>query len=133
MPRIPARLLILLFALPAFAMAADCTPPEPPKNLPDGETASKEAMIEGQQKVQAYVQDGDAYIACMDQAADETAAELRALRESEDANERTLNEREAKLDELIDDRNAVVDEMKHIADSFNAEIDEFQSQGSDDS
>lgn len=133
MPRILARLSILLLALPAFALAADCTAPEPPADLPDGKTASKEAMIEGQRTVKSYVKEGDAYVACMDEEANQLAAEVRALQQNEDAKQDVLQEREAKLDEIIDDRNDVVSDMKRIADQFNAEIDEYQSRGSDGS
>ncbi len=133
MPRILARLFILLFALPAWALAADCTAPEPPGELPDGKTAGKEAMIEGQRMVQTYVKKGDAYVACMDEAAKEIAAEARALQQNEDADESLIQEREAKVDELIENRNEVVSQMKRIADQFNAEIDEYQSQAADDS
>lgn len=131
MPKILARLFVLFLALPAFALAADCTAPEPPGDLPDGKTASKDAMIEGQKTVQTYVKEGDAYVACMDEAANELAGELKALQQNEDVNPEVLEEREAKLDELVDDRNEVVSQMKQIADGFNKEIDEFQSQGSD--
>lgn len=128
-----ARLFILLIALPAWAYAADCTAPEPPGELPDGKSAGKEAMIEGQRSVQSYVKKGDAYVACMDEAAKEVAAEARALQESADADESLIQEREAKVNEIIDDRNEVVSQMKRIADQFNAEIDEYQSRASDDS
>lgn len=133
MPKTLARLFILLIALPAWVLAADCTAPEPPGELPDGKTAGKEAMIEGQRTVQAYVKEGDAYVACMDEAAKEVAAEAKALQQNEDADEQLVQEREAKVNELIDDRNEVVSQMKRIADQFNAEIDEYQSRGSDDS
>lgn len=133
MPKTLAKLFILFLALPAFALAADCNAPEPPADLPDGKTASKDAMIEGQKTVQAYVKEGDAYVACMDEAANELAGELKALQQNEDVNPEVLEEREAKLDELVDDRNEVVSQMKQIADGFNKEIDEFQSRGSDGS
>lgn len=128
-----ARLFILVIALPTWALAADCTAPEPPGKLPDGKTAGKEAMIEGQRTVQTYVKKGDAYVACMDEAAKEIAAEARALQQNDDADESLIQEREAKVNEIIDNRNEVVSQMKRIADQFNAEIDEYQSRGSDDS
>jgi DNA topoisomerase IA len=133
MPKILAKLFILLLALPAFALAADCNAPEPPAELPDGKTASKEAMIEGQRTVQSYVKEGDAYVACMDEAANKLAAELKALEQNEDVNPEVREAREAKLDEVIEDRNEIVSQMKRIADGFNKEIDEFQSRGSDGS
>lgn len=127
------RLCVLLLAMPVLALAADCTPPSPPNDLPDGKTASKEAMIEGQQKVKAYVKEGDRYVACMDEAANKVAAELREMKGGDDAAMRERDQKDAKLTELVEDRNSVVNEMQHIANSFNAEIDEFQSRGSDDS
>lgn len=133
MPKILAKLFILFLALPAFALAADCTAPEPPGELPDGKTASKEAMIEGQKAVQSYVREGDAYVACMDEAAEGLASELKALDQSEDVDPQVRQEREAKLDEVVEDRNEVVAQMKRIADGFNKEIDEFQARGSDGS
>lgn len=133
MPKTLAKLFILLLALPALALGADCTRPEAPTDLPDGKSASKEAMIEGQKTVQAYVKEGDAYVACMDEEAKQIAAEVKALEDNENVDEQVFQEREAKLNEIVDDRNEVVNEMKSIADSFNAEIDEFQSRGSGDS
>lgn len=133
MPKTLAKLFILFLALPAFALAADCKAPEPPGELPDGKTASKKAMIEGQRTVQSYVREGDAYVACMDEAAEGLASELKALDQNDDVNPEVRQEREAKLDEVVEDRNEVVAQMKRIANGFNKEIDEFQARGSDGS
>lgn len=133
MPKTLAKLFILLLALPAFAVAADCTKPDAPSDLPDGASAGKDAMIEGQQTVQAYVKKGDEYVACMDEEAKQFAAEVKALESNENVDEEVLKERQARLQEIVDDRNDVVKEMKDVADAFNAEIDEFQSRGSDGS
>lgn len=133
MLKILPRFVVLLLAMPALALAADCTPPDPPTDMPDGKTASKEAMIETQQEIKAYVKEGDRYVACMDEAANQVAAELKELRGGDDAAMRERDQKDAELTEIVEDRNAVVNEMKHIADLFNAEIDEFQARGSDDS
>lgn len=122
MHRIINRLCALfLLAAPAFALAADCTAPEPPVNLPDGETATKEEMLEGQRTINDYMKEAQAYVDCIDATEDEEMKKMMELGEQA---------RKNKVKELQDarkDRNAVVTQMQRTADSFNTELQEFQA------
>ena len=127
MPKTIAKLFFLCLALPAFAFAADCSAPEPPMNLPDGATATKEEMLNGQETVQAYMKEAKEYLDCID------TAEEKKMRQMADKGEAGRKKLEEEIVQGRKDRNAVVAQMQRTADNFNKEITEFQNRGSGDS
>lgn len=125
MPKIIKTLTFLCLALPGFAFAADCSAPEPPMNLPNGETASKEEMLQGQQTVQQYMEEAQEYVDCIDANEQKEMRKIMELSESG---------RKRKRDELVQarkNRNAVVTQMQRTADRFNKALRAYQERQSD--
>lgn len=120
-------LSLLLLALPALASAADCAAPEPPMDLPDGATATKQEMIEGQSTVREYMQEAQDYVDCID------AAETEEMKKMMELSEGGREKKKAELVEARKNRNAVVTQMQRTADRFNQELDEYQTRQSGDS
>lgn len=125
--RITTLLGACLLAFPLVAIGADCEAPERFRDIPDGTTASKEAMLEGQANVKDYMERAQAYVDCVD-AAEEKAMERMARMDE--------SQRKQKLGELRrarKERNQVVEQMQAVADEFNREIDAYQTQQADGS
>jgi hypothetical protein len=96
--------------------AAACEYPQSPK-VPNGSTASKEEMVEGQKVVKTYIAELEAYQKCLVQ--EEEAARAATQFEPD-----VLKQREELLTKKY---NAAHDDMVKIAAEFNAELKEFQS------
>lgn len=91
-------------------------------SIPNGTTASKEEMLEGQRGVKAYVANMEAYLECI---VDE---EKRALATIEDLSAEDEQQREDMLNKKY---NAAVDEMERTAAQFNVEVQAYRAkQGS---
>ena len=109
-----AAISILLFAAPAvFA----CDYPQR-TDVPDGQTATKDEMIAGQQSVKAYMAAMEEYLACI--AADEKAA----LGQLDDPSEEVLRQREQMLGKR---HNAAVEEMEIVAAEFNNAVRAYKA------
>ena len=87
-------------------------------DIPDGDTASKDEMIEGQRNVKSYVATMEAYLKCL---VDEEKA-ARAQLEEMSAEDEQLRE-----DMLNKKYNAAVDEMENVAARFNAEVQAYKA------
>lgn len=86
-------------------------------DLPNGGTATKEDMLQGQRDVKKYVADMEAYLDCI--VADEKIARSgidNLQPEDEQQREDMLNKK----------YNAAVDEMETVAASFNAEVQAYK-------
>ena len=86
--------------------------------IPNGNTATKEEMIEGQRGVKQYVADMEIYLECIveeEKQAREAIADLQP--EAEQEREDMLNKK----------YNAAVDEMERVAAQFNAEVQAFRA------
>ena len=86
--------------------------------IPNGNTATKEEMIEGQRGVKQYVADMEIYLKCIveeEHQAREALPELTA--EVEQEREDVLNKK----------YNAAVDEMERVAAQFNAEVQAYKA------
>jgi len=82
-------------------------------DMPDGATATKEAMIAGQRDVKAYMASMEEYLSCIE--GDEAAAVLSLG----DVDEDTKRQRE----ELFNKKyNAAVQEMNLVAEEFNVQV-----------
>jgi len=88
--------------------------------IPNGSTATKEDMIEGQRGVKKYVADMEIYLECI------IEEEKQARNAIADLQPEAEQEREDMLNKKY---NAAVDEMERVAAQFNAEVQAFRAQG----
>lgn len=103
----------IVAGLVSLCAAAECDKPWP-VDVPDGEKATKEEMIETQKAIKAYLADADAYLICLE----EEGRAVKVDPEDKDAIQ------EAMEDQAIRTRrhNAMVDEMHMIAERFNRTV-----------
>lgn len=112
------KLAIIGLALASAAsFADDCTAPAAP-TLPDGSTATKEQMLEGQKSIKDYQVANTAYRTCLEPKI--SAAEVAAAGDSPDP------ELVAALKTLNDDYNASVSKEEELATGFNAELKKYK-------
>ena len=86
--------------------------------IPNGNTATKEEMIEGQRGVKEYVTSMEIYLECIveeEKQAREAIVDLQP--EDEQDREDALNKK----------YNAAVDEMERVAAQFNAEVQAYRA------
>jgi len=88
--------------------------------IPNGNTATKEEMMDGQRGVKKYVADMEIYLECI------VAEEKAARREMGDLEADQEQEREDMLNKKY---NAAVDEMERLAAQFNSEVQAYKAQG----
>lgn len=93
----------------ASELNTTCTYPEKP-SIPDGRNSTEEEMIEAQDKMKAFIADGNDYIACLEEVEESWGEEVT---EDEQALVVVLH-------------NKAVDEMKSVADLFNAAVRAFK-------
>jgi hypothetical protein len=107
----PARVLlpiVLSLGLSASALAQNCVKPAAAEiDIPDGESATREQMLETQQLVNAYVDKMNGYLTCLD----ERSAELP----EGEAGDRARAINDARY-------NAARDELMQVAESFNTQV-----------
>lgn len=87
--------------------------------IPNGNTATKEDMLEGQRAVKQFVSEMEAYLKCIE---DEEAASRMSMVEMTPEDE---EERETVFNKKY---NAAVDEMERTAAQFNAEVQAYRAQ-----
>lgn len=105
----------LVFSAPlAFA----CDYPQRIK-IPNGGTATKDEMIDGQRAVKEYMASMDEYLACIEKEEKDTLATMSDISDEE---------REVRAAALIKKHNAAVDEMELIAARFNEEVRAYKAQ-----
>jgi len=108
----------VLFFLAQSAIACDY----PTRiSIPNGTTATKEEMLEGQRGVKRFVADMEVYLECIvneEKLARATMENLSA--EDEQQREDMLNKK----------YNAAVDEMERIAAQFNVEVQAYRAKSS---
>lgn len=105
---------VLLIAAP---MTFACEYPQR-AHVPDGQTATQEEMIAGQQSVKAYMAAMDEYLACIETTEKDELAQL------DDPEKDVLKQRE---DMLNKKHNAAVEEMEIIAAEFNNEVRAYKA------
>jgi hypothetical protein len=57
-------LIALAFAISTPALAADCVEPRRPSALPDGRSATKDAMLSTKKQVDLFRREAEAYLEC---------------------------------------------------------------------
>ncbi len=101
----------------ATSFAFACDYPEQ-VSIPNGNTATEQEMLEGQNGVKQYVADMEAYLDCI------VAEEKSARAEIEDLEP----EEEQQRDDLLTKKyNAAVEEMETVAARFNAQVQAFKN------
>ncbi|MFT5500739.1 MAG: hypothetical protein ACI88G_000872 [Woeseiaceae bacterium] len=90
--------------------------------IPNGGTATKEDMLEGQRGVKTYVAAMEVYLECI---VDEEKAAVTAMENMQPEDE------QQRADAMNKKYNAAVDEMERLAAQFNAEVQAYKAKGSD--
>ncbi len=118
--KIPTRIFATLTLSLVASAALACDYPERVL-IPNGNTATKEEMLEGQSGVKNYVAAMEVYLECIveeEKMAREALPELQP--EEEQEREDILNKK----------YNAAVDEMERVAAQFNAEVQAYRARES---
>jgi len=103
----------MLLAVPAVLA---CEYPQQVE-IPNGESATREQMIESQRAVKDYVATMEEYLDCLIEEEQAARAEMEELSaEDEQLREDMLNKK----------YNAAVDEMERVAAQFNAEVQAYK-------
>ena len=89
--------------------------------IPNGGTATKEDMLEGQRGVKTYVAAMEVYLECI---VDEEKAAMAAMEDMQPEDE------QQRADAMNKKYNAAVDEMERLAAQFNAEVQAYKAKGS---
>ncbi len=115
-PQAHADLILL-----AGAELDDCTPPKRPSDPADGATATRAQMVASDAQAQAFNTATNAYLACLDQAANNFNRQYGAV----------LNANGLKQVQAIHDRiyNAAVDLDHAMADKFNQQLRIYKARG----
>ncbi|MHB8813243.1 MAG: hypothetical protein ACYDAE_08235 [Steroidobacteraceae bacterium] len=105
----------------APAAYADCTYPQAPTHIPDGNTATMAEMLAGQKAVQAYNEEMTAYLSCIKLERDSRVAQ---------AGDKLTKQQKQELEAIeIQKNNAAVDQLHAVADQFNAQVKIFKAKG----
>lgn len=87
--------------------------------IPNGNTATKEDMVEGQRAVKNYVAAMEVYLECI----------VEEEKQARDAIDDLQPEQEQEREEMLNKKyNAAVDEMERTAAQFNAEVQAYRAQ-----
>jgi hypothetical protein len=125
MKSLPAAVAIAAAALAPLALAgwahADCTYPQAPSHIPDGNTASLNEMLAGQKAVQSYNEQMMAYLSCIKLERDNVEAQAGA---------KLSKQQKAEVEAIeIQKHNAAVDQLTAVAAQFNAQVKIFKAKG----
>ena len=110
---------LALTALLATAAQAECNYPKSPANLPDGNTATQDQMVEGMKQVKEYNGAVTAYLSCLEQ---EMNARVEAA--GPDAPAEQIEQIKAIHNKR---HNAAVDELEQTAARFNEQVKTFKA------
>ncbi|HKS56656.1 MAG TPA: hypothetical protein VJS12_15285 [Steroidobacteraceae bacterium] len=110
---------LALTTLLAAAAQAECTYPKAPANLPDGNSATQDQMVEGMKQVKAYNGQVTEYLGCLEQEMNQRveAAGPDAPAEQIEQIKAIHNKR----------HNAAVDELEQTASRFNEQVKAFKA------
>jgi hypothetical protein len=114
------KLIKLVFSIALIFTAQSVMACEYPTRVlvPNGNTATKEEMVEGQRGVKKYVADMEIYLTCI-------IEEEKAARDEMGAMEADL---EQEREDLLNRKyNAAVDEMERLAAQFNSEVQAYKA------
>lgn len=120
MKLLPAAIAIAATLLVPAAYA-DCTYPQAPTQLPDGNTATLKDMLAGQKAVQGYNQEMMAYLSCL---------KLERANWLARAGTKLTKQEKQEFEAIeVQKHNAAVDQLHAVADKFNAQVKIFKTKG----
>jgi|SRR6185312_10371697 len=103
----------------APAAYADCTYPQAPPHLPDGNTATLSDMLAAQKVVQSYNEQMTAYLSCIKLERDSRVAQ---------SGDKLTKQQKQALEAIeVQKNNAAVDQLHSVADQFNAQVKIFKA------
>jgi hypothetical protein len=106
------RTVVFTVTLIATPLALACDYPSR-ANIPDGSSATKEEMIEGQRGVKSYMGAMEEYLSCIEAAEQDTVAG------NDEADEEAKQQR---IEMFNKKYNAAVEEMNLVAEEFNVQV-----------
>lgn len=112
------KVLISIALMTVAPLALACDYPAPPKNLPEGASASKEEMLAGVKMIAAYQKSMSEYLTCIE--ADEIVATQSMADDDEEGKKQLKTMSNKKY-------NAAVDEQTRTVELFNAEIRAYKA------
>lgn len=113
------KLLISLALVFVTPLALACDYPAPPKDLPDGSSATKDEMLAGVQTISVYQEEMAEYLSCIE--ADQIVAAQTLAEDDEEGKKRSQTNFDKKY-------NAAVEEQTKTVEQFNLEIRAFKAQ-----
>ena len=113
--------VIALAAALAPAAYADCSYPQAPSHLPDGNTATLPQMLAGEKAVQGYNQQMMAYLSCIKLESDSSIAH---------SGTQLTKKQKLELEAIeVQKHNAAVDQLQAVAKQFNEQVRIFKAKG----
>ena len=113
--------VVIAAAALAPAAHADCSYPPAPSQLPDGNTATLAQMLSAQKAVQAYNEEMNAYLSCIQLERDSRVAQ---------AGDKLTKQQKQELEAIeVQKHNAAVDQLQAVADQFNSQVKIFKAKG----
>jgi hypothetical protein len=110
---------LVLGMLLAAAAQAECNYPKSPSNLPDGNSATQDQMVEGMKAVKEYNTQVTAYLSCLD-------LEMQARIDAAGAD--ASADQVAQIRAITAKRhNAAVEELEAHASRFNEQVKAFKA------
>jgi hypothetical protein len=112
------RLAVSVAALFLVQGALACDYPERLKNIPDGNSATRDEMIDAKKAVQSYIANMESYLSCIE------AEEAQAVIAMGDVEE---DEKKQRSETFNKKYNAAVEEMNLVAEKFNVQVRAFKA------
>ena len=112
------KLLISLAFIFAAPLALACDYPAPPKDLPDGASATKDEMLAGVKVISAFQEKMTAYLTCIE--ADQVITMQGLAEDDEDGRKRSQSNFDKKY-------NAAVEDQTKAVEQFNLEIRTYKA------
>lgn len=119
--------IVFVAVLASGGARAACTYPTAPGNLPDGNTATRDAMMAAQKSVKDFDVAVTNYTACLQAESD---AQIAGLEQSETDIKKRDQQKEKLTEVLIKKQNAAVDADKALAKRFNEQVRIFKAKSS---
>ena len=112
------QLAVSVAALLLAQVALACDYPARLKDIPDGNSATRDEMIAGKKAVQSYIANMESYLACIE------AEEAQSVIALGNVDEDTKKQRNATFNKKY---NAAVEEMNLVAEEFNIQLRAFNA------
>src|SRR6201996_8240592 len=111
--------------LSAGTAYADCSYPTPPDHIPDGNTATLQAMVTAQKAVKDYDKAINAYVSCIQLERNDATGKLAKPGET------PTPEQKKAMDDIerveVQKHNAAIDQLQSVADRFNVQVKVYKA------